>query len=133
MSQESEWYATLIKPSWAPPEWLFGPVWTVLYIVIAVTFSAIAYRFWKGQISFRVFLPFMLNIIFNLSFSPIQFGLRNNWLAAIDIVLVWATLVWALMVIRPLVSWIAYANVPYLLWVSFASILQFSITWLNRA
>ena len=132
MSEQFEWYASLAKPSWAPPEWLFGPVWTVFYIVIAVTFSMIAYRFWKGQVSFMVFLPFILNIIFNLSFSPIQFGLRNNWLAAIDIVLVWITLVWALMVIRPLVPWIAYANIPYLLWVSFASMLQFSITWLNR-
>ena len=132
MSEQFEWYASLAKPSWAPPEWLFGPVWTVLYIVIAVTFSMIVYRFWKGQVSFMVFLPFILNIIFNLSFSPIQFGLRNNWLAAIDIVLVWITLVWALMVIRPLVPWIAYANIPYLLWVSFASMLQFSITWLNR-
>lgn len=132
MSEQFEWYASLVKPSWAPPEWLFGPVWTILYIVIAVTFATVAYRFWKGQISFMVFLPFILNIVFNLSFSPIQFGLRNNWLAAIDIVLVWITLVWALMAIRPLVPWIAYANAPYLLWVSFASILQFSITWLNR-
>ncbi len=132
MSEQFEWYASLVKPSWAPPEWLFGPVWTVLYIVIAVTFATVAYRFWKGQISFMVFLPFILNIVFNLSFSPIQFGLRNNWLAAIDIVLVWITLVWALMAIRPLVPWVAYANAPYLLWVSFASILQFSITWLNR-
>ncbi len=132
MSVEAHWYATLVKPSWAPPEWLFGPVWTVLYIVIAVSFISVAIAYFRGRIGFMLFLPFVLNLVFNVAFSPIQFGLRNNWLAAIDIALVWMTLVWALTTIRSFAPWVTYVNVPYLLWVSFATVLQFSITWLNR-
>ncbi len=132
MDSATEWYATLMKPSWAPPEWLFGPVWTVLYVIIAISFFTVALRYFQGRIGFMVLLPFILNLVFNLVFTPIQFGLRNNWLAAIDIVLVWVTLVWSLSVIRVHIPWVSYANLPYLVWVSFASILQFSITWLNR-
>lgn len=132
MSSATDWYAALMKPSWAPPEWLFGPVWTVLYIVIAVSFFTVALRYFQGRIGFMVLLPFLLNLLFNLVFTPIQFGLRNNWLAALDIIFIWVTLVWALSVIRYHIPWVAYANLPYLAWVSFASLLQFSITWLNR-
>jgi tryptophan-rich sensory protein len=79
-----------------------------------------------------VFLPFGLNLLFNLAFSPIQFGLKNNFLAAIDIVLVLATLLWALRSVWGRARWVALVNIPYLLWVSFATVLQLSITWLNR-
>ncbi len=133
MGDAGMWYANLIKPIWAPPEWLFGPVWTVLYVIIAISFFAVVLRYFQGRIGFMILLPFILNLVFNLAFSPIQFGLRNNWLAAIDIVLVWVTLVWALSRISPIIPWVTYANIPYFLWVSFASILQFSITWLNRS
>jgi tryptophan-rich sensory protein len=126
------WYQTLVKPSWAPPAWLFGPIWTVLYAIIAVTFGAAGYLFWKGRISFWVLLPFILNLIFNFAFSPIQFGLQNNLLAAIDILLVLGMLVWAMVAIWPTARWIALANIPYLLWVCFATVLQLTITWLNR-
>ena len=132
MNAATDWYTTLMKPSWAPPEWLFGPVWTILYVIIAISFFTVALRYFQGRIGFMVLLPFILNLVFNLVFTPIQFGLRNNWLAAIDIVLVWVTLVWALSVIRVHIPWVATANLPYLMWVSFASLLQFSITWLNR-
>lgn len=129
--EQMEWYATLIKPEWAPPAFLFGPVWTVLYAIILVSFGYVAYLFWKKRIPFPVFLPFVLNIVFNIAFSPIQFGLENNLLAAVDIVLVLGTLVWALISIWPRVRWAALVNIPYLLWVSFATVLQFTITWLN--
>ncbi|HBB37103.1 MAG: TspO and MBR like protein, tryptophan-rich sensory protein [Candidatus Moranbacteria bacterium GW2011_GWC1_45_18] len=125
------WYQSLLKPFWAPPSWLFGPVWTVLYAIIAVTFGAAGYLFWKGRISFLVLLPFILNLIFNFAFTPIQFGLKNNFLAALDIIFVLATLIWALVAIWPHVRWIALANIPYLLWVIFAAILQLTITYLN--
>lgn len=127
-----EWYAQLIKPSWAPPAWLFGPVWTVLYLVIAVTFGVVAYWYLNGSLPWSVVLPFVLNLIFNFAFTPLQFGLRNNMLAAIDVVLVWGTLAWALVAIYPIMAWVAYANIPYLLWVSFASVLQLTVTYLNR-
>ncbi|MGB3073583.1 MAG: TspO/MBR family protein [Candidatus Moraniibacteriota bacterium] len=132
MYSATEWYVVLIKPSWAPPEWLFGPVWTALYIIIAVSFCTVVVRYFQGRISITLLLPFVLNLVFNLIFSPIQFGLRNNVLAAIDIALVWITLVWALSVIRPYIPWVAFVNLPYLAWVSFATVLQLTITWLNR-
>lgn len=129
--EQMQWYATLIKPEWAPPAFLFGPVWTVLYAIILVSFGYVAYCFWKKRIPFPVFLPFLLNIVFNIAFSPIQFGLQNNFLAAVDIILVLGTLIWALVSIWPRVRWVALVNIPYLLWVSFATVLQFTITWLN--
>lgn len=132
MYSATELYVVLIKPSWAPPEWLFGPVWTALYIIIAVSFCTVVVRYFQGRISITLLLPFVLNLVFNLIFSPIQFGLRNNVLAAIDIALVWITLVWALSVIRPYIPWVAFVNLPYLAWVSFATVLQLTITWLNR-
>ena len=125
------WYQSLIKPTWAPPAWLFGPVWTVLYLIIIVSFGQVVHLFLKKKISGLVLLPFVLNIIFNLLFSPIQFSLQNNLLAAIDILLVLGTLIWALVVIYPRAKWVALVNIPYLLWVSFATVLQITITILN--
>lgn len=128
------WYSTLIKPTWAPPSWLFGPVWSVLYIGIAITFSTVFYKAFIGKISWIVFLPFALNLIFNFSFTPIQFGLKNNLLAAVDILLVLGTLIWALVSVWNAsadLRWIVYANIPYLLWVIFATCLQVTITYLN--
>jgi len=126
-----EWYQELIRPGWAPPAWVFGPVWTVLYTIIAVSFGAVFYGVIKKRIPRKVAVPFVLNLIFNFAFTPIQFGLQNNWLAALDIVLVLGTLVWALWAVRPHIKWVAYANIPYLLWVGFATVLQLTITFLN--
>jgi tryptophan-rich sensory protein len=128
------WYSQLIKPSWAPPSWLFGPVWTALYAIIAVTYSTVFYKAFSGKVSWWVTLPFALNLIFNLAFTPIQFGLQNNLLAALDILLVVGTLIWALVGVwraSPDLRWMVYANVPYLLWGLFATVLQISITVLN--
>lgn len=129
--QEAQWYEMLVKPEWAPPAWVFGPVWTVLYAIIFVSFGYVAYLFAKKRIGFSVAFPFALNLLFNFLFTPIQFGLQNNILAAIDIVFVLATLIWSLVVTYPRVRWVAIANIPYLLWVSFATILQLTITFLN--
>ncbi|HTK04569.1 MAG TPA: TspO/MBR family protein [Candidatus Eisenbacteria bacterium] len=126
------WYQQLAKPSWAPPSWLFGPVWTVLYAGIAVTFGTVFYFAAKGRIPALVALPFVLNLVFNFAFTPLQFGLRSNVLAAVDILLVLGTLVWAILAVRPFAPWIAWAQTPYLLWVMFATVLQLSVTWMNR-
>lgn len=125
------WYQELIRPEWAPPAWLFGPVWSVLYAIIAISFGYVVYLYFKGVIPFAVLLPFILNVIFNLAFTPLQFGLQNNVLAAIDILLVLATLIWALYVIYQYAPMVTYANIPYVLWVSFATVLQLNITYLN--
>lgn len=126
------WYQQLTRPSWAPPAWLFGPVWSVLYAIIAVSFCTVFVLAARRKIPRTVVVPFVLNLAFNAAFTPIQFGLKNNLLASVDILLVLATLVWAMVAIRPSVRWVAYAQVPYLLWVSFATVLQLTITWLNR-
>ncbi|MDP3448222.1 MAG: TspO/MBR family protein, partial [Eubacteriales bacterium] len=89
----NQWYKQLAKPTWSPPARLFGPVWTILYIGIFITFGTAAYMFAKSQISWLVLLPFMLNIVFNVAFTPLQFKLRNNYLALVDILLVLLTLV----------------------------------------
>ncbi|MFH1129169.1 MAG: TspO/MBR family protein [Patescibacteria group bacterium] len=127
-----EWYQQLIRPSWAPPSWLFGPVWTVLYALIAISFGKVFMMAFQKKISFIVVLPFILNLIFNFAFTPIQFGLQNNILAAIDILLVLGTLIWAMIAIFPHMKWVAYINIPYLLWVCFATVLQLTVTFLNR-
>ncbi|MFH1744916.1 MAG: TspO/MBR family protein [bacterium] len=126
------WYSQLIKPEWSPPAWLFGPVWTFLYCLIAVSFGKVFFMFINKQIPFIVVLPFVLNLIFNFSFTPIQFGLKNNLLAAVDILFVLGTLIWAMIAIYPHTRWITYIQVPYLLWVSFATVLQLTITYLNK-
>jgi tryptophan-rich sensory protein len=129
--QTYTWYQQLIKPSWAPPASVFGPVWTVLYIGIFVSFGAVFVMAGQKKIAWVIALPFALNLLFNFSFTPLQFGLQNNILAAIDILLVLATLIWAMISIYPHARWIAYAQIPYLLWVAFATCLQLTITYLN--
>jgi benzodiazapine receptor len=126
------WYSQLIKPSWSPPSWLFGPVWTFLYVLIILSFGKVFWMVARKEIALIVALPFVLNLIFNFAFTPLQFGLKNNFLAAIDILLVLGTLIWAMVAIYPHARWIAYIQIPYLLWVSFATVLQLTITYLNR-
>ncbi len=125
-------YQEYIKPSRAPPAELFGPVWTMLYTLIVISFGTVLYKILKGKRPAKVGIPFALNLFFNLIFTRIQFGLENNLLAAIDILLVWATLIRAMITIYPYKKWVAYIQIPYLLWVTFATILQLTITWMNR-
>ena len=132
MNNAYNWYSQLIKPTWSPPAWLFGPVWTFLYVLIAVSFGKVFLMVVRKEISFAVALPFILNLIFNFAFTTIQFGLKNNFLAAVDILLILATLIWAMLAIYPHAKWITYFQIPYLLWVSFATVLQLTVTYLNR-
>lgn len=126
------WYSQLIKPSWAPPSWLFGPVWTFLYVLIAISYGTVFYKVFTKQLPAVVALPFVLNLIFNFAFTPIQFGLQNNYLAAIDILLVLGTLIWAMVAVYPYLEWVTYLQIPYLAWVLFATVLQLTVTFLNR-
>jgi translocator protein len=132
MNTTYTWYQNLIKPSWAPPSWVFGPIWSVLYVLIFISFGTVFYKVFNKELPFAVAIPFILNIIFNLIFTPIQFKLQNNYLAALDIVLVLGTLIWSMIIIYPHMKWVALINIPYLLWVCIATVLQFTITYLNR-
>ena len=87
---------------------------------------------WQKEVGLAMALPFVLNLIFNASFTTIQFNLKNLLLASLDIVLIWGTLVWAMFAIYPYAPWLALIQLPYLLWVSFAAVLQFTVTYLNR-
>ncbi len=132
MNNAYNWYSQLIRPSWAPPSFLFGPVWTFLYILIAISFGKVFLMAKNKEIGLMVLLPFVLNLVFNFSFTYFQFGLKNNLLAAVDILLVLGTLIWAIVAIHPHARWISYIQIPYLLWVSFATVLQLTVTYLNR-
>lgn len=127
-----DWYAKLKKPSWSPPSWLFGPVWTFLYVLIFLSFGKVFLMVCQKEIALFIALPFFLNLIFNFIFTPIQFGLKNNFWAAVDILCILGTIVWSVIIIYPYAQWVAYIQIPYLIWVSFATILQLTITYLNK-
>jgi tryptophan-rich sensory protein len=125
------WYRMLAKPVWAPAEWVFGAVWSVLYPIIIGINVYIVVLLIKGKIGWLIALPFWLNLLFNAIFTPIQFGLRNNTLALVDIVLVLITIIWAMVAIWPYARIAAYAFIPYVIWVSIATALQIYITTHN--
>ena len=126
-----DWYESLWKPSWTPQPSTIGLIWQILYPIIICTFGFVFIQTLRGRLRARVLLPFAINLVANVAFTPIQFGWRNLSLAALDILVVLATIVWAMIAIWPKYKWIAVAQVPYLVWVSIATVLQLSITWMN--
>lgn len=132
MSSTADWYRSLRKPGWAPAENVFGQVWSVLYVIIALANIFVLIEVLARRLGWQTGLPFWLNLGFNLIYTPIQFGLRNNLLALVDILLVLATIIWSMIAVWPHHKWVAVAYAPYLVWVCIATALQTSITWLNR-
>lgn len=126
------WYNSLVKPSWTPTPSTISLIWMILYPIILVSFGFVFVQAFRGKVSWRVALPFAINLVANLLFMPIFSGLRNVPLAALDILIVWTTIVWCLIVVWPVYKWVAVAQVPYFVWVSIAAVLQLSITWMNR-
>ena len=126
------WYDALEKPSWTPAPATIGLIWRILYPIIVITFGYVFIQAMRRKIPGRVALPFVLNLAANLAFTPIQFGLRNMPLAAVDILIVWGTIVWMILAVWKHSRTVALAQVPYLTWVSIATVLQLSITAMNR-
>ena len=127
-----QWYDSLVKPSWTPEPSTIGTLWQILYPIILISFGFVFFKVARKQLPWVVGIPFAINMVANLAFTPIQFGLQNLPLAAVDIAIVWVTILWAMKAIWPHYRWVAFAQVPYLIWVTIASVLQFSITWANR-
>lgn len=127
-----DWFAALAKPTFQPPNWLFGPVWTVLYVAMAVS-AWLIQRSVDADIALRrrALVLFFVQFALNLAWTPLFFGLRNPGLAFIDICVLWITLLWTLLTfgrVRPLAG---YLMLPYLLWVSFALVLNSTIWLMN--
>jgi benzodiazapine receptor len=126
------WYNGLAKPSWTPAPSTIGLIWRILYPIILVSFLFVFVQAARRRIGWRVALPFAVNLVANLAFTPIQFGLRNLPLATLDILIVWGTIVWMIAAVWRRYRWVAVAQIPYLVWVTIATVLQLSITWMNR-
>ncbi len=126
------WYDTLVKPSWTPAPGVIGTIWSVLYPIILVVFGYVAFRVFRGEMPKVLLVPIIINMVSNIAFTPIQFGLKNLPLATADILIVLVTIVWAMIAFWPVARIASLALIPYLAWVSTASVLQVSIMLANR-
>jgi benzodiazapine receptor len=126
-----DWYNSLDKPSWTPGPATIGLIWKILYPIIAISFGFVFVQAIRRKVPWPVALPFVVNLVANLIFTPIEFALRNLQLASLDILLVWATIIWMAVGIWRHYRWVAVAQVPYFIWVSIATVLQLSITAMN--
>jgi benzodiazapine receptor len=125
-----EWYAQLEKPDWNPPNWVFGPVWTLLYILMAVA----AWKVWKHggfRSQRRPLSLFLAQLALNAAWSPIFFGLKEPGVAFVEILLLWAVIVGTVIAFWRVNRPAAGLLIPYLAWVSFASVLNFALWRMN--
>lgn len=127
------WYTNLEKPSFNPPNWVFAPVWTILYIMMGYA----AGRIWNKIDQFEAevkkgFLFFLIQLALNALWSYLFFGLHNPMLASFEIVLLWLMIYETYLQFKKIDKVAAYLLLPYLAWVSFATVLTFSIWYLNR-
>jgi tryptophan-rich sensory protein len=122
-----DWYPTIAKPSWNPPGWVFGPVWTVLYALMAVAAWLVWRRAgWCGALAW-----WTVQLALNAAWSPLFFGLHRIDLALVDIVALWAAIVGTTVAFWKVSPLAGGLFVPYLAWVSFAAVLNFTIWRLN--
>lgn len=129
MNDIQNWYQTIYLPTWQPPGWLFGPVWTTLYILIGISVGMI----WSSTSEFKTkaLLVFGFHFFFNLIWSYVFFGMHQIGWAFVIIILMILTLVYVIFWFRKISIISTYLLVPYLLWISFASILNGTIWKLN--
>jgi benzodiazapine receptor len=125
-----EWYLSLRKPDWNPPSWVFGPVWSALYLMIAVA----GWRAWRatGSVTHPAVILWAAQLALNAAWSWLFFGLHRPDLAFLDIAAMWALIVACVVAFRGVDVVAAWLFVPYLLWVTFASALNLRIWMLNR-
>jgi benzodiazapine receptor len=125
-----DWYVALKKPAWNPPGWVFGPVWTALYTMMAVA-AWLVWRCGGWAAQRRPLLLFLTQLALNAVWTPLFFGLHRPGLAFAEIVLLWLAIAATLVVFRPVSRAAAWLLVPYLAWVSFAGVLNFTLWRLN--
>jgi tryptophan-rich sensory protein len=125
------WYATLEKPLFAPPNWLFGPAWTLLYFLMGVAFYLIWQQNTKSKKVQTAQKIFCAQLFLNFIWSPLFFGLKSPLLGLIVIVALWGLILLTIYKFYPLSKWAAYLLIPYLLWVTFATSLNAAILILN--
>jgi tryptophan-rich sensory protein len=127
-----EWYASLNQPSFNPPNWIFGPVWTTLYVILGISLFMI----WKMESSKKrnqAILIFMAQLLLNFGWSFCFFYFKMIGLALIEIVVLWSIIVLMLTRFYKLKPLAAYLNIPYLLWVTFATVLNAAYFFLNKS
>ena len=126
---DSTWYINLNKPSFNPPKWIFGPVWTILYIMMGIALGKI----WDNRNNNKpLLILFIIQLIFNLAWSPIFFYFQRIDFALYDIILLWMNLFFIILIsLFRKAKIIATLLIPYFLWVSFAAILNLRIYQLN--
>jgi translocator protein len=122
-----EWYPTLNKPSWTPPSWLFGPAWTVFYILMAIA----AWLVWKTGNAKTAMILFFAQLLLNFAWSLLFFGARSPGLGLIDVTAMWLAIAATIFAFAFKSRLAAFLMVPYLCWVSFAAALNAAIYTLN--
>jgi translocator protein len=125
-----EWYAGLAKPSWNPPGWIFGPVWTLLYTIMAVA-SWLVWKRGGWAVQRRPLTFFVVQLGLNAAWTPLFFGLQRPGWAFAEILLLWVAIVGTIAAFRPVSRAAAWLLVPYLAWVSFAAVLNGTLWRLN--
>lgn len=128
----STWYAGLRKPFFQPPNWLFGPVWTALYLAMAIALFLVWRQGWSLPRVRTGLILFGVQLLLNSLWSVLFFGLRSPLTALIEIFLLWVTILLTMIVFFELSTIAGILLVPYLLWTSFATILNAAIVYLNR-
>lgn len=124
------WYATLNKPAWNPPNWIFGPVWSTLYLLMAIA-AWLVWREWGFKAAGLALTLFALQLCLNALWSYLFFGLHNPALAFIEIILLWLAILATVCAFLKLNTLASVLLLPYILWVTFAAFLNYTIWKLN--
>lgn len=122
-----EWYEALNKPTWNPPSWIFGPVWTALYLMMAVA----AWLVWKRNGWHKAIWLYVLQLALNAAWTPIFFGAHHLGWALVEIIALWIAILFTLLAFLRVSKPAGWLLVPYLAWVSFATFLNFTLWRMN--